>query len=164
MPHFRRIAMSPSQRVVQRSRVSTPFTRLGAMIVCAALLAAIGCENRRSTPAIDSSVPLRPATVGSSGAPAATTWDARLGPVLLVSGSSPDLATVIIGDSSRAGADTVTEREAIAIRSSPAVLIGRGDSVQVAILQEVHSAKGEEDAECTGWPAWRITNARRGQP
>ena len=36
--------------------------------------------------------------------------------------------------------------------------------MQVAILQEVHSAKGEEDAECTGWPAWRITSARRGQP
>jgi len=125
-----------------------------------ALLGATACENRRSTPAVDSSIPLRPATIGTSGAPTTTTWDAHLGPVLLVSGPSPDLATVVLGDSTRSGADTITAREAIAIRSSPAVLIGRGDSVQVGILQEVHSAKGEEDSECTGWPAWRITASR----
>jgi len=141
------------------STVSASHPRLRAMPLALVWLVA-ACENRRSTPAIDSSVPLRPATIGTSGAPATTTWDARLGPVLLVSGSSPDLATVVVGDSARTGADTVTEREAIAIRSSPAVLIGRGDSVQVGLLQEVRSAKGQDDSECTGWPAWRITGAR----
>jgi len=139
--------------------VITSHPRLRAMTVALVSLVA-ACESRRSTPAIDSSVPLRPATIGTSGAPATTTWDARLGPVLLVSGSSPDLATVVVGDSARSGADTVTAREAIAIRSSPAVLIGRDDSIQVGLLQEVRSAKGEDDPECSGWPAWRITSAR----
>jgi hypothetical protein len=128
---------------------------LGVLVVTA-------CERHRNAPPIDSSVPLRPATIGAAPAPSATTWDARLGPVLLVGSSIPETATVVVGDSSRAGADTITEREAIAIRSTPAVLIGRGDSIQVAILQEVRSARGDEDSECTGWPLWRITSSHSG--
>jgi hypothetical protein len=162
MTHFRRMHMSPGQRIVLRWRARVSPAQRRIFIVCVALIAAGACENKREAPAIDSSVPLRPATGGAPGTPAATTWDARLGPVLLIAGSSPDLATVVVGDSSRAGADTITEREAIAIRSTPAVLIGRTDSSQVGILQEVHSAKGEEDSECTGWPAWRITSAHPG--
>jgi hypothetical protein len=162
MPHFRRTDMSPGKTIFHRSRVSALPTRRSCVMLLAACCAAGACENRRSTPAIDSSVPLRPATTSPTGVPATATWDARLGPVLLVNGSAPDIATVVIGDSARAGADTVTEREAIAIRSTPAVLIGRGDSVQVGILQEVRAAKGEDDSECTGWPAWRITSAKSG--
>jgi hypothetical protein len=79
-----------------------------------------------------------------------------------VSGPTPDLATVVVGDSSRAGADTLTEREAIAIRSTPALLLGRGDSVQLGILAEARIGKEDEDAECTGWPTWRISSARAG--
>lgn len=130
-------------------------------MTCAAL-ALSACEQRRSVPPIDSSVPLRPPTTGTPAAPTASTWDSRLGPVLLVAGSGPDAATVVVGDSARSGADTITEREAIAIRSTPAVLLGRGDSIQVAILQEVRSARGDEDSECTGWPSWRIASARNG--
>jgi len=162
MPHFRRTDMSHDQMIGQAHRVSVLFACRRAMLLAGGLVAATACENRRSTPAIDSSVPLRPATIGTSATPSATTWDAHLGPVLLVSGPSPELATVVLGDSTRTGADTITARESIAIRSSPAVLLGRGDSVQVGILQEVHSAKGEEDNECTGWPAWRITGPRSG--
>lgn len=145
-----------------RLRMSSPLARYRSIFFSAALAALGACENRGNTPAIDSSVPLRPANIGSTGAPAATTWDSRLGPVLLISGQSADLATVVVGDSSRTGADTITEREAIAIRSAPALLIGRGDSVQIGLLQEVHSAKGDEDSECTGWPAWKITSAKAG--
>jgi hypothetical protein len=84
--------------------------------------------------------------------------------VLLVGGATPDLATVVIGDSARTGADTITQREAIAIRSTPATLVGRGDSVQLGILQEVRSAKGEDDSECTGWPNWVVQSAHTGRP
>jgi hypothetical protein len=126
------------------------------------LLASAACEQHRSVPPIDSSVPLRPATTGPSATPLASTWDVRLGPVLLIGGTAPEMATVVVGDSSREGADTITEREAIAIRSTPAVLIGRGDSTQVGILQEVRSTRGEDESECTGWPMWRITSARPG--
>jgi hypothetical protein len=121
-----------------------------------------GCERQRSVPPVDSSIPLRPAPVGPSGTPSASTWDARLGPVLLVAASSPDWATVVVGDSSRSGADTVTEREAIAIRSTPALLLGRSDSVQLGILQDARIGKTEDETECTGWPAWRIVSARSG--
>jgi hypothetical protein len=69
---------------------------------------------------------------------------------------------VVIGDSSRAGADTITERAAIAIRSTPAILVGRGDSVQLGILQDVRASKGDDDSECTGWPTWAIASARNG--
>lgn len=162
MPHFRRIDVPLGQTIRQHSSVSMRLCRVRTIIACVVLTAASACENRRNPPPIDSSVPLRPAPVGTSGTPTTTTWDARLGPVLLIGGPSPDLATVVIGDSSRAGADTVTEREAIAIRSTPAILIGRGDSAEVGLLQEVHSAKGEEDSDCTGWPSWRITGARSG--
>jgi hypothetical protein len=161
--------MSSSRRIDMRFR--SPFARpvvdhrrtwLGTFAFCAAVLVAGACERNRNTPPIDSSVPLRPATTGTSSTPTATTWDARLGPVLLVGGSTGESATVVVGDSSRAGADTITEREAIAIRSTPAVLIGRSDSVQLGILHEVRSTKGEDDTECTGWPAWRIASARTG--
>ena len=133
----------------------------GALIALAVALVANGCEQRRSTPAIDSSVPLRPAAIGPSGAASVTTWDNRLGPVLLISGTAPEVATVVIGDSSRA--DTVSEKEAITIRSTPAVLIGRGDSVQIGILDEVRTTKREDDSECTGWPSWRISSGRSGR-
>jgi hypothetical protein len=158
MPHFRRIDMLLPQ--LSARAPSARLIRLQIAFGLAVLMSVAGCEQRRNTPPIDSSVPLRPAAIGPAGASTATTWDARLGPVLLVSGSEPDLATVVVGDSSRAGADTVTEKEAIAIRSTPAVLIGRGDSMQVAILQEVRSPKGEDDSECTGWPTWRIGSGR----
>jgi hypothetical protein len=138
-------------------------TVIGGVILSVALAAA-ACERQQSVPAIDSAIPLRPAPVGQSNASAGTTWDARLGPVLLVAGSTPDVATVVVGDSTRAGgADTVTEREAIAIRSTPAILVGRSDSVELAILQDARIAKGEDD-ECTGWPTWRITRARSNAP
>ena len=128
----------------------------------ASLLLVAACERERSVPPVDSSVPLRPAPVGPSGTPTASSWDARLGPVLLVAGTNPDLATVVVGDSSRSGADTVTEREAIAIRSTPALLLGRTDSVQLGILQDARSGKEDDDSECTGWPTWRIAGAHTG--
>jgi hypothetical protein len=162
MPHFRRVDMPYASRIITRYTVRAPLARRCTMVWCAALVALGACENRRNTPVIDSSVPLRPANIGSTGAPVATTWDSRLGPVLLVSGPSADLATVVVGDSSRVGADTVTEREAIAIRSTPALLIGRGDSIEIGLLQEVHSSKGDEDSECTGWPSWKIVSAKGG--
>jgi hypothetical protein len=146
------------------SRCRTGGVRLGRIFVTGVLvLGAAACERQQNAPPIDSSVPLRPAPVGPSGAPTATTWDARLGPVLLVAGSAPDVATVVIGDSSRTGADTVTEREAIAIRSTPALLLGRGDSVQLGILQEARVSRSEDETECTGWPTWRIASARSGR-
>jgi len=138
-------------------------TVIGGVILSIALAAA-ACERQQSVPAIDSAIPLRPAPVGQSNASAGTTWDARLGPVLLVGGSSPDVATVVVGDSTRAGADAVTEREAIAIRSTPAILVGHTDSVELAILQDARIAKGEDDSECTGWPTWRISRARSSAP
>lgn len=139
--------------------------RLGRAALPVAFMALVflgACERQRSVPPVDSSVPLRPAPVGSSGTPSASTWDARLGPVLLVSASTADLATVVVGDSSRDGADTVTEREAAAIRSTPALLLGRSDSVQLGILQEARVGKSEEETECTGWPTWRIVSAHSG--
>jgi hypothetical protein len=161
MAFFRRIAMLPGCiRRLAPTRVR--IARVDRLTVSCLLLALGACEQRRSAPPIDSSVPLRPPSIGPSAAPSASTWDTHLGPVLLVAASGPDAATVVVGDSSRAGGDTITEREAIAIRSTPAVLIGRGDSVQVAILQEVRSRRGEDDSECTGWPTWRITSARAG--
>ena len=56
-----RMRVSLGQQIVQRSTVRTP---LRAMMVCVVVVATSACENRRSTPAIDSAVPLRPATVG----------------------------------------------------------------------------------------------------
>ena len=161
MPHFRRIFSLTVRTSASRSRTSACLASR-RIVTCVALIVVAACENRRNPPPIDSSVPLRPAAVGTPGAPTAAAWDARLGPVLLISGPSADLATVVVGDSSRVGADTMTEREAIAIRSTPALLIGRGDSIEIGLLQEVHSIKGDEDSECTGWPAWKITSAKAG--
>ena len=134
-------------------------TLLAALLSIGALSA---CERRQSVPAIDSSVPLRPAPIGVANPGATSTWDPRLGPVLLVAGAAPDLVNIVVGDSTRAGSDTVTEREAIAIRSTPALLIGHSDSVQLGILQEAKATRGEDDTECTGWPTWRIAPARGG--
>ena len=161
MPDFRRTDTELGPIVTDPVARSRPMLRcLGAF--AAALFLIASCERQRAAPPIDSAVPLRPATTGTSNPQAATTWDARLGPVLLVGGPSPDRATVVVGDSGRMGADTITEREAIAMRSTPAVLVGRGDSLQLGILQEVRAAKGDDDSECTGWPTWGINSARTG--
>ena len=161
MPHFRRLDILLG-RIVTRPSCEGQHAVRGVTLLCVTILSLTACEKQRATPPIDSAVPLRPATVGAANTPIATTWDARLGPVLLVSGATPDLATVVIGDSARSGADTITEREAIAIRSTPSILVGRSDSIQVGILQEVRSAKGADDSECTGWPTWGIASARAG--
>ena len=139
-------------------------TVVSGWVLFVALLVSAGCEQRRPVPSIDSAVPLRPAPIGQSNVAAATTWDSKLGPVLLVAGSAPDLATVVVGDSARAGGDTVTAREAIAIRSTPAILVGHGDSVELGILQEARIAKDEDENECTGWPTWHIVRARSTAP
>ena len=117
-----------------------------------------GCERHQSVPAIDSTMPMRPAPAGRSAAAVASTWDERLGPVLLVGAEAADEATLVVPDSTAAGADTLTEPQAIAIRSTPATLLGRGDSVQLAILQERRTERGsgESTEECTGWPLWHI--------
>src|SRR4051812_49728874 len=120
MAPFRRIDM-PHDLIVTGSRARRCSSRGRPIFVFAMFVLGAG-EKPRAAPPIDSAVPLRPATLGSSTPQTATTWDGRLGPVLLVGGASPDLATVVVGDSSRAGADTITAKEAIAIRSTPAVL------------------------------------------
>src|SRR3954468_24520876 len=114
MPYFRRMDMSHGQ-IVTGGLARHVVARTHSVLLCAVLLAMVACEKQRAAPPIDSAVPLRPATLGSVTPQAATTWDARLGPVLLVAGANPDLATIVVGDSSRAGADTISEREAIAI-------------------------------------------------
>lgn len=157
MAYFRRIDMS-HDLIVTRSHPRLSSFRERALLAWTALFFLGACEKPRAVPPIDSAVPLRPATLGAASPQAATTWDARLGPVLLVGGASPNLATVVVGDSSKTGADTITAKEAIAIRSTPAVLVGRSDSVQVGILQEVRAAKGDDDSECTGWPTWAIAS------
>jgi hypothetical protein len=161
MTHFRRMDKSYGQFVSRSARNPSRACR-HAGVLGVALLTVIACEKQRAAPPIDSAVPLRPATLGAGSSQTATTWDVKLGPVLLVSGATPGLATVVIGDSSRAGADTITERAAIAIRSTPAILVGRGDSVQLGILQDVRASKGDDDSECTGWPTWAIGSARNG--
>ncbi|HZI43035.1 MAG TPA: hypothetical protein VFD67_15055, partial [Gemmatimonadaceae bacterium] len=79
MPHFRRTDMSHGQTISQPIRIAARRTCHRALLLMGALLGATACENRRSTPAVDSSIPLRPATIGTSGAPTPTTWDAHLG-------------------------------------------------------------------------------------
>lgn len=163
MRDFRRIDRLGDQMLPLRksSHVALVWSLVSSACLASSLLVA-GCERERSVPPVDSSVPLRPAPVGSPGTTSASSWDARLGPVLLVSGPNADLATVVVGDSSRSGADTLTQREAIAIRSTPALLVGRTDSVQLGLLQDARVGKEEEDTECTGWPMWRIVSAHGG--
>ena len=145
------------------SRHPRTRTIIRNMVAVVAILAT-ACERGQTVPAADSTVPLRPAPIGTSTATAPATWDVRLGPVLLVASGSPESATIVIGDSARAGADVINERDANAIRSTPAILVGRGDSVEVAILQEALIGRREDDTECTGWPTWRITRARSTTP
>ena len=125
------------------SRHPRTRTIIRNMVAVVATLTA-ACERSQTVPAADSTVPLRPAPIGTSTATPPATWDARLGPVLLVAGGSPDAATIVIGDSARAGTNVVSERDANAIRSTPAILVGRGDSVEVAILEEALIGRRED--------------------
>lgn len=143
-----------------------PRRRLDVRLATAALLTLVvaACERQQSVPAIDSSVPLSPAPVTPVTPAGSSTWDPRLGPVLLIATSDPTLATIVIGDSAKSGADTVTAREAIAIRSAPATLVGHGPAAQLALLKEVRSTRGDDAPECTGWPTWRIAPANNDAP
>lgn len=129
------------------------------VVLAATLVLLAACERRQNPPATDSTVPMRPAPQGP-GTATATTWDSRLGPVLLIGGSSPTLATVVVPDSVRSGGETVTEKDALTIRSSAALLMGRSDSVQLGILQDAKITRDENEEECTGWPSWHIAPAK----
>src|SRR5689334_11796481 len=103
MPHFRRIDMLPRQIVTGPGGAHA--ARIPSAWLVALMLATFACERPRAAPPIDSAVPLRPAAVGSASPQTVTTWDAHLGPVLLIGGATPNLATVVVGDSVRTGAD-----------------------------------------------------------
>ena len=158
--------MTNFRRSLRRSCVrSAPRVRARAFVsaaLCVGTILTVACErSTRTVPVADSAVPMRPAVTGQPAGTAVSTWDSRLGPVLLVGGSQPDLATIVLPDSSQSGRDALSEHEAIAIRSTPAMLIGHGDSVQLAILAEARTARGaSEGEECTGWPTWRLTPGR----
>jgi hypothetical protein len=132
---------------------------LSSMALWVSLSSIAACErSTRTVPIADSTVPMRPAVTGQPAGTAATTWDNRLGPVLLVAGAQPDVATIVLPDSSQGGREALSEREAIAIRSTPAMLLGHSDSVQLAILAEARLTRASsEGEECTGWPTWRLT-------
>lgn len=159
MPYFRRHSAPSSTRLPARRALARPgmLCALTTAVLAALLLAS--CERRQAVPAIDSTMPLRPAPVGRSASAAASTWDDRLGPVLLVGASSAEQATIVVPDSAPGGVDSLTQSEAIAVRSSPATLLGHGDSVQIALLQERQSERGQSGEECTGWPLWHLSAA-----
>jgi hypothetical protein len=157
MTNFRRVPLHGS---------NVPRCSHARELFAAALLASIvviaACDrSTQNVPVADSTVPMRPAVTGQPTGVVTTTWDNRLGPVLLVGGTSPDMATIILPDSSQGGREALSEREAIAIRSTPATLIGHSDSVQLAILAEARTSRAPaEGEECTGWPSWRLSPGR----
>jgi hypothetical protein len=158
MTNFRRSFRCSNVRRLPRVRA------LSSMALWVGIVSSTACErSTRAVPIADSTVPMRPAVTGQPAGTVATTWDGRLGPVLLVGGTQPDVATIVLPDSSQGGRDALSEQEAIAIRSTPAMLIGHGDSVQLAILADARTTKSAgEGEECTGWPSWRLTPGTRG--
>src|SRR5262249_39689705 len=106
MSRFRRRSDEPSVRFSRVLLTLSSRLRIARVLAAAALAGGTACEQRRNVPAVDSTVPLRPAPIGAASATPASTWDTRLGPVLLVAGSSPEAATIVGGDTTRSGADT----------------------------------------------------------
>lgn len=125
-----------------------------SLFVALAVLGA--CEHGTKAPRAGTTTAAPPTTAGAPAAPAATGWAPPLGPVLLVQGESPNDAIVVTADAS--GPDTVTEQEAIAIRSRPVVLLGHGESVQVGLLQAAQGHASRDD--CEAWPLWQVEPAQ----
>ncbi len=132
-------------------RIMTRCRTLQMLIVSAATVTA--CERGAKAPAAGASTAAGTTTAATAAPAAGGAWNAELGPALLVQGQAPNEALVILA---QGASENIGEQQAIAIRSTPAVLLGHGDSVQVGVLQAAVAPTGRE---CVAWPVWQVTRA-----
>jgi hypothetical protein len=121
------------------------YRRASTLLVAGALFAA--CKRDAPAVRVDSAAPTVSTTPDSvSAAPRTNGWNAAAGPVLLVTGSSPDEAIVFLtssGDDTTAGIDTG------AVDQGTVTLIGRDGARATGTLE---LPAGNDDPACRVWP------------
>ena len=105
-----------------------------------------GCRNDKPAARIDTSFTAVPGRLDSTSAPTISNgWEVAAGPVLLVTGPSPDEALVFFGAGGGANAPLDTG----AVDQATATLFGRDTSRFTATLE---LPAGNDNAECRVWP------------
>jgi hypothetical protein len=123
-------------------------TRVFRLVAAGATIAlGWGCRNDKPPARIDTSFTAVPGHLDSASAqPSSNGWDAAtVGPVLLVSGPSPDEALVFFG----AGGGTSAPLDTGAVDQATATLFGRDTSRFTATLE---LPAGNDNPECRVWP------------
>jgi len=114
--------------------------------VLAPALIVVGCERSKNVPHTDSVPPVAGVTPQAVPPATTSTWDAALGPVLLVGGDAPATANLL---SSNVASDTSSR-----MAGTRVTLFGRGGETQAASLQ--HLAPAAEGA-CVGLASWTLS-------
>jgi hypothetical protein len=118
----------------------------------AVLIAA--CDREPRSPAVDSTPPQPPPSDTSTSISTRTTWDAALGPVLVVSGDSQHNASVIFPTFSDSTLTDTTTFDTSILRGLSVELFSRAGRVGAGQLRAVtHRAPGG----CVEWPAASLT-------
>lgn len=140
---------------VSKLRRMNDFRRVAgrAAVMIAAIGATTACDRSKAPPPIDSATPKSAAGIDSSTPASASTWNPDIGPVLLISASTPTEAVVLLpGDSaSRA-------RLASIPRPALATLLSRAGTVQDADVPAVADSGVCAVATITGSPPPRPWN------
>jgi hypothetical protein len=125
-----------------------------AMVSVALMVGA--CERSRQTPPPDTAavVAVEPPP-DSAPSPAATGWDAELGPALFVAGGAPGEAVAVFPEFTDSTLTDTTTFDVAALAPSEVELFTRAGSVGRARLA-LTAGPRRAPAECTAWPTARV--------
>src|SRR4051812_48560688 len=111
------------------------------------LVVLIGCERSKVAPPPDSTRQVTGITPQTPAPTSTSTWDAAIGPVLLVGGDVPEIASLLSPDES---ADTSGKISGLQVK-----LLGRGGELQSASLLHPTSAT---EGGCVGLALWTLAS------
>ena len=109
------------------------------------LLLLVGCERSKIVPPTDSTRAPIGVTPQTTPPPPTSSWDAAIGPVLLIGGDVPETANLLSPDES---ADTSGKNSGTQV-----TLLGRGGELQTAALLHTTSAT---EGSCVGLASWTL--------
>jgi hypothetical protein len=147
---MRTYSRRPVLRVLRVLRVWWPW----GMALVALMVGA--CERSRQTPPADSAAGVSTPPAADSGPPpAATGWDAELGPALFVAGAAPGEAVAVFPEFTDSTLTDTTTFDLTAVGPSEVELFTRAGSVGRARVA-LGGGPRRAPAECTAWPTARV--------
>lgn len=131
------------------------YVHPGAVVRAVALLLLVaGCERSPGVTGRDTTAAAVPAPGAAAAAPAASTWDASAGPVLLVAGESGNDAMVVFPQFTDSTLTDSTRFDVSGVRDVRFDLFARAGSAGTGTLAPRDDSTGDEG--CVSWPVMAV--------